>query len=130
MASLDMFGPFDLTDDEVNKRVEENRVGNYAFGCIENIDGKRVFVVRYVGRSDTNLRERIKQSYKQNESIFFDSKCNFFKFSYASTIQEAYEKECRNYHDFGEHIHLLNKEHPAKPKDKEYFNCPIDGCGK
>lgn len=31
MASLDMLGPFALTDIDVNKRVPENVMGNYAF---------------------------------------------------------------------------------------------------
>ncbi len=64
------------------------------------------------------------------EDMKADPTCRYerFKFSYADSIQEAYEKECQNYHDFGgEEGYLRNKEHPAKP-DRYEGTCPI--CGR
>lgn len=48
-----------------------------------------------------------------------------FKSSYAENVQEAYEKECRNYHDFGGDRGKLRKTvHPAKSEDYK-GNCPV-----
>ena len=121
MASLDMFGPFALTDKEVNERVPENVIGNYAFGYIDKEDG--AFVVCYVGRSDSDLKKEIKQQMKTDRA----KGCTHFMFSIAKSTKEAFEKECRNYHDFGECDCLNNDIHPAKPAGTEY-KCPVEGC--
>lgn len=129
MPTLDMFGPFPLTDEEVDKRVKKNMIGNYAYGYKEIQKGKRVFIVRYVGRSDNDLRQEIKMRHK-TDAKFTDSDCQCFRFSYAENKKDAYEKECRNYHDFGESISLLNEVHPAKPEDDDIYHCPIVHCDK
>lgn len=123
MATLNMGVSYDLTYDEIDRLVAEGRKGNYAFGYL---DERGVFIVRYVGRSDTDLRERIKHGITDMES---DPTCRYerFKFSYAETVKEAYEKECQNYHDFGGAEGLLvNKNHPDKPEGCS-SGCPI--CG-
>ncbi len=56
MASLNMVGPYLLTEHEINTNVEFERIGNYAFRYLND---KGVFIVRYVGRSDTDLRTKI-----------------------------------------------------------------------
>jgi len=121
MASLNMGISYSLTYEEIDRVVADNRIGNYAYGYL-NAQG--TFIVKYVGRSDTNLKERIKHGIEDMEK---DSSCRFerFKFSYATTAKEAYEKECRNYHDFGGTEGLLiNKNHPDKPAG--YIgSCPI-----
>lgn len=39
--------------------------------------------------------------------------------------KEAFEKECKNYHDFGGDIGSLDNDiHPDRPEGKEY-ECPI-----
>ena len=124
MASLNMGISYNLTYDEIDRLVLENSIGNYAYGYLND---KGVFIVCYVGRSDSDLKERIKHGI---EDMKADPTCRYerFKFSYADSIQEAYEKECRNYHDFGgEEGYLRNKEHPAKP-DRYEGTCPI--CGR
>ena len=121
MASLDMLGPFALTDNEVNKRVPENVMGNYAFGYIDKEDG--AFVVRYVGRSDSDLKNEIKKQMKTDRA----KGCTHFKYSIAKSVKEAFEKECRNYHDFGGSTKLHNKNHPDKPNGTKY-KCPVEGC--
>jgi len=127
MASLNMRGPFLLTDEEVNIRVEEGKMGNYAYGYLEKRDGRQIFIVRYVGRSTTDLRREIKERHK-SESKFTPLDCEYFKFSYATSVREAYEKECHNFHDFGEEQSLLNDAHPAKPEEGGSYCCPVEGC--
>ena len=106
-----MEGPYLLTEKEVDKRIEKNRAGNYAYGYSE--DG--TFYVKYVGRSDTDLNGRIKHGIGQYRE---------FKFSYAENSKDAFEKECKNYHDFGGSDSLDNDIHPDKPDDTDY-ECPF-----
>ena len=113
MASLGMGNPHPLTIDEIDKVVLPEKIGNYAYGYLNN---QGQFIVRYVGRSDTDLRERLRHGVDDMEN---DSSCRYecFKFSYAESVNEAYEKECHNYHDFGgDGGRLCNEIHPAKPE--------------
>ena len=121
MASLNMGISYALTNEDIEHIVAENRIGNYALGYL---NAKATFIVRYVGRSDSDLRERIKHGIVDMAA---DPSCRYerFKFSYAENVHEAYEKECRNYHDFGgDRGKLRNTIHPAKP---EGYNgkCPV-----
>ena len=108
-----MNGPYPFTSTEIDNRVLINSIGNYALGKLDN---EGTFIVKYVGRSDTCLNTELKQR--------LNKKYTHFKFSYAKTIKEAYEKECNNYHDFEEDKYLDNDIHPAKPKDTDYV-CPV-----
>lgn len=117
MASLDMHGPYALNNSTVNIQVTQTNAGNYALGYVNDKD---VFVVQYVGRSDSNVNYRIKthvgEGYKK------------FKYSYATSPKAAFEKECRNYHDFGgPDGKLENKYHPDRPANSgwECSVCPI-----
>lgn len=125
MASLGMGQSYELSEEIINQIIEPNRMGNYAYGYL-NDNGK--FIVKYVGRSDSDLKSRIKHGLQDREN---DEKCRKyerFKFSYASNVKEAYDKECRNYHDFGGDEGLLNNaKHPDKPAEQDY-KCPI--CGE
>ncbi len=121
MASLNMGFSFCLTNEVIDKVVAPNRIGNYAFGYL---NAQATFIVRYVGRSDTDLRERLKHGIADME---VDPDCRYerFKFSYAATAKEAYEKECYNYHDFGgDKGKLRNINHPTKPKGYD-GGCPV-----
>ena len=118
MAKLNMIGPFDFTIDNVNRQIAANKIGNYALGYI---DAKGAFRVLYVGRSDNDLNDRIKDHIGEYDNY------KMFKFSYATSVKDAYEKECANWHDFGEDKLLKNKIHPDNP-DKKQYKCPV--CGK
>lgn len=124
MASLNMGRSYPYTLEEIETHIEPNRIGNYAYGYL-NDDGK--FVVKYVGRSDTDLRERIKhglEDMKANPKLKYQR----FKFSYAETLEKAFMKECRNYHDFGgDRGGLINDHHPDSP-DGAGCQCPY--CGE
>ena len=113
MVSLNMGMSYPLNQDTIDRVVERGRIGNFAYGYI-NESGQ--FVVMYVGRSDSDLFERIGHGIMEFAS-HPEYRYECFKFSYASTIQEAYEKECRNFHDFGGNEGLLvNAVHPATPE--------------
>ncbi|MEA4968763.1 MAG: hypothetical protein VB048_11690 [Bacteroidaceae bacterium] len=112
MANLEMNGPYLLTNDEIDKRVESGKIGNYALGYVK----EKVFYVKYVGRSDNDLNKRLKEHLGENYS--------YFKYSYSSSIKNAFEKECKNYHDFGGADKLDNKIHPDKPENTSY-KCPV-----
>lgn len=105
-----------LNNDEVRRQVKSNQKGNYAFGIVKE-DG--LFYVYYVGRSDEDLQTEIiarSANYPQ---------LTHFMYSYASSKKEAFEKECKNYHDF-KCPALLNKIHPDRPDGADY-HCPV--CG-
>lgn len=112
MASLDMNGSYELTRAKVNEIVTRTSPGNYALGY--KID--KVFYVQYVGRSDTDVAERIKQHIGEGYERFM--------YSYASSAKAAFEKECINYHDFGGSQSLHNKIHPDRPAGTNW-KCPL-----
>lgn len=109
-----MYGPFVYTQEEIDRIIPMNIIGNYALGYLSE-DGK-IFYVSYIGRSDSDLHQRISHSL---------GKYTHFKVSQASSILQAYQKECKNWHDFGgEEGKLDNKIHPDKPDNLMAF-CPI-----
>lgn len=111
MASLEMNGPYGLDNQKIDGFVTKKSAGNYALGYTKD----KTFYIKYVGRADNDLNDRLKKwtgSYEQ------------FKFSYASSPKAAFEKECKNYHDFGEKESLDNKIHPDRP-DGSSWKCPI-----
>ena len=112
MANLNMNGPYFFNKDKVDEVVTRTSAGNYALGYVND---ENAFIVQYVGRADIDVNTRLKQHigepYKR------------FKFSYASSPKVAFEKECRNYHDFGESKKLNNKIHPDRPQNSSW-KCP------
>jgi len=107
-----MNGPFKFDNSGIDNAIVLNKIGNYALGSA-NQDG--TLSVAYVGRSDTDLNVELKQRLQTHNYPHF-------KASYASSVKEAYEKECKNYHDFNP---SKNEIHPAKPNSNH--KCPI--CG-
>jgi len=117
MPKLDMEGSYELTAEAIDSVVTRTSPGNYALGYISN----STFIVRYVGRSDTDVNYRLK--YWVNDTRFKQ-----FKFSYATSPKAAFEKECKNYHDFGgDKGKLINNEHPQRPEGTDW-KCPICGA--
>lgn len=112
-----MWGPYPLTQEDLDLRIPEGKIGNYAYG---HINENGAFVVQYVGRSDSDLKTRMPHGIG-----FYE----LYKFSLAASVKEAFEKECCNYHDFGGSTKLDNKIHPDKPEGKDY-ECPVEGCGE
>lgn len=116
MATLNMEGPYTFDQKTIDQKVTKKSAGNYALGRTGK-DGS--FYISYIGRSDTDLHNRLSSQLHEHPH-------REFKFSYANTALEAYEKECKNYHDFGECKKLENEIHPDKPY--VLCNCPICKC--
>ena len=114
MVSLGMTGPYDLTPNKINAVVAQASPGNYALGHKSD----DTFYVSYVGRSDSDVRGRL-LSWAGKKS-----KYESFKYAYASSPKAAFEKECRNYHDFGGSKKLDNGSHPDRP-DGTDWKCPV-----
>jgi hypothetical protein len=113
MASLDMNGPYTFSSSEIDRVVTQTSPGNYGLGYVNDKDA---FVVKYVGRSDSDvnkeLKARLNNIYKK------------FKYSYATSPKAAFEKECHNYHDFGGNKELDNEIHPSRPAGTNW-SCPV-----
>lgn len=75
--------------------------------------------VHYVGRSDSNLKIRLKQS------ILEGSGYRFFKFKYVNSPMRAYHLECKWWHKY---TPPDNRYHPAVPRWTNW-RCPIKSCG-
>lgn len=119
MARLEMEGPFCFTREEIDEVISLTGPGNYALGYV---DKDNVFIVRYVGRADGDVNDRIKDHIGEDYSAF--------KFSYAISSKAAFEKECHNYHDFGgPEGKLENKIHPDIPDNSKNLKCPVCGYG-
>ena len=106
-----MLGPYNLDNETIDNQITKKSAGNYGLGYV---DDKGVFIVKYVGRSDEDLNSRLKKhvgNYKM------------FKYCYATSPKVAFEKECNNYHDFGEAKDLDNEIHPDRPEGSDW-KCP------
>lgn len=113
MTTLGMIGPVKLASENIDKLVQAHSPGNFALGYIEG----KAFIVKYIGRSDCDLNKDLKHSI---------GNYSHFKWSYASSAKDAFNKECQNYHDFGGCDELDNNKHPDKPTG-EYLLCEY--CG-
>ena len=113
MAILMMDGPFCLNEATIDQKVSITLAGNYALGH-KNDEG--TFQVDYIGRSDSDVSDCLKCLVKKSRHPLFMS-------SYAPSSKAAFEKECRNYHDFNP---IDNNIHPDKPNGSNW-KCPV--CG-
>ncbi len=93
-----MYGSFPLSD--VDVRVMPGELGAY----ILSRDGR---TAHYVGRSDDDLKKRIKLSAKEGNGY------KYFWFEYARTPMEAYRLECKWCDDYRPTDNTIK---PALPK--------------
>ena len=105
-----MQGPYVLVPDQIDEHVSPKKPGAFALGYICNGD----FIVRYVGRADTDLHKEL------NSWVFRKSDCLFFKYRMTATPREAFEKECASFHDFGGTVGLTNEAHPKRPANTDW----------
>lgn len=110
MASLEMGKSYDFDAKSINNVVTSVFAGNYALGYLNK---NNEFVVQYVGSSDSDVRERLLQHIGEKYGVF--------KFSYATSPKAAFEKECKNYHDFKP---SNNQIHPDRPSNSKSWKCP------
>jgi len=78
-------------------------------------DGK---VAHYIGRSDTDLASRIKNSGREGHGY------KYFWFEYSASPMRAYYLECEWWHKYHPPD---NVNHPALPPGT-YWKCPVPGC--
>lgn len=131
MRSLDMDGPFKLNKQEIGQRVTQPMPGNFALGRLTK---DRKFIVRYIGRDDTDIRRALLGSLSAayqpglvSRLMGAEPRDNYFKFSLAQNPVAAFEKQCRQYHAFNTKGHLRNRRHPRPPAN-EKIKCPV--CGE
>ena len=140
MRSLEMSGPYPLSDEGIDDALMRTSPGNYALGYMEG----DTFSVFFVGRSDSDVRRRLHEwvsrpsRYERYASPAMaswavhrrgrlpldapalgrvgnaESSYTRFAYSYAPCAEAAFEKECRNYDDFGGSSELDNEDRPAR----------------
>jgi len=108
MTSTGLLGPYRLTFDGIDTAVGRKSAGVFALGH-ENPAG--AFVVRHIGRSDADLKSRLRD-YIGSDTMF--------KFRYFSTARMAFEKECELFHRFSP---PGNRIHPDRPQGTS-LACP------
>jgi len=114
VKTLNMIGPIQLTDEKIDQFICGRSPGNYALGIVKG----HAFIVKYIGRSDVDINGALKS---------WIGHYSYFKWSYASSEKSAYDKECQNFHDFGETDALDNTQHPEKSEGVDW-SCLI--CGQ
>jgi len=113
MACLRMFGPYDLTPANIERYVRQNATGVYAVGYTRE---SGAFVVRYIGRSDTDLRSALRAQDSDETARF--------KWVESPSQMSAFDTQCELYHEFGGADTLENEGHPARPKGSKWV-CPV-----
>jgi hypothetical protein len=116
LSSPKLYGPFQLSERGIDANLQSRSPGVYALGDVQN----SLFIVRYVGRSDTDLRTGLKTHIAGPHSQF--------KFTYALSPRDAFLKQCELYHDY---IGLDNSQHPCSPPGINLIcpRCQITGGG-
>lgn len=110
-------GPFLFDSLTIEEKVESNKIGNFVLGYARESTGG--FIPKYAGRSDSDLKKELRIKLQA------PSKSRLFKFDYAQSTREAFEKECLHYHDFKKQ--LDNDKHPRRPEATNY-PCPVQDC--
>ena len=143
MQSLQMSGSYPLDDEVIDDVIKRTSPGNYALGYM---DGDR-FNVFYVGRSDSNVRQRLHQWVgipSRSDQYASPAKASWgvqrrprfpvdapalaqvgnaasaytrFAYSYAGSATDAYAKEWRNYDAFGGTRGLDNAREPRRSRE-------------
>ena len=140
MGSLEMSGSYPLSDKAIDDAVTRVSAGNYALGYMDGTTFMVFYVGRSDSDVKQRLHDWVdapsrsgkyapsaKAAYGYHHrgplpvgvpaldrvGIGVDSSYTRFAFSYAGSAEAAFEKECRNYHDFGSSGGLDNEAHPV-----------------
>ncbi len=103
-------GSIELSDQRIDAIITEGGAGVYILGP-NGVNGG--VYVRLVGRSDVNLRARLKQHVGRH---------SHFVYSYADSPLAAFQAECKLYHYYEPRE---NAAHPVRPRNADW-KCP--GC--
>ena len=139
MGSLEMSGSYPLSDKAIDDAVTRVSAGNYALGYMDGTTFMVFYVGRSDSDVKQRLHDWVdapsrsrkyapsaKAAYGYRHrgplplgvpaldcvGIGVDSSYTRFAFSYARSAEAAFEKECRNYYDFGGSDGLDNEAHP------------------
>jgi len=140
MGSLEMSGSYPLSDEAIDDAVTRVSAGNYALGYMDGNTFMVFYVGRSDSDVKQRLHDWVdapsrsrkyapsaKAAYGTRHrgplpfgvpaldrvGIGVDSSYTRFAFSYARSAEAAFEKECRNYHEFGGSDGLDNETHPV-----------------
>ncbi|MBI4429035.1 MAG: hypothetical protein HY562_07935 [Ignavibacteriales bacterium] len=110
-AATGLFGPYLLSEYEINHNLVGGDNGVYALGFTGK-DG--VFYIDRVGRSEKNLVDTLKK---------YEGMYKEFKFKFYETERACFDKECELFHAFTPRDNIA---HPKAPKGIR-LKCPV--CG-
>ncbi len=108
MTSPKLYGPFKLTEQAIDAHLQADSPGVYALGYTRN----NLFIVNYIGRADADLKADLRNH--------LPGPYEHFKFTYALSARDAFEKQCELYHEYAG---LDNKYHPCPPHALD-LRCP------
>lgn len=108
MAIPALSGSVELNDETIDAVITEGGAGVYILGP-NGVNGG--VYVRFVGRSDVNLRARLKQHVGMH---------SHFVYSYADSPLAAFQAECKLYHHYDP---SENVAHPVRPRNVDW-KCP------
>ena len=111
MSQTGLKGPYFLNDETINSVIMKASPGVYVLGYV-GIGG---FIPKYVGRSDDDISEKLKN--------WIGGKYSKFKYDCYDSVQAAFAKECDLYHDWLEQ--LDNEKHPERPVNTD---CECKRC--
>jgi hypothetical protein len=114
MPRLGLSAAHELTEKDIDGAVVGLGPGVYALGS----STPAAFYVDYIGRSDDDLNGQLKR--------WVGGKYTHFKFGFFSSAEQAFMKECKLFHDFGETA-LDNSVHPARLNGSNWM-CPRCGA--
>jgi hypothetical protein len=140
MGLLEMNGSYPLSHETIDEMVSRTSPGNYALGYMDGTTFMVFYVGRSDSDVKCRLHEWVdapsrsrkyapsaKAAYGYRHrgplplgvpaldrvELGVESSYTSFAYSYARSAEAAFEKECRNYHDFGGSDGLDNEAHPV-----------------
>lgn len=108
MKNSGLTGPFPLTYQGIEEAVQGGSPGVYALG---SKDSKGRFAIMSIGRSDNDVKERLRACIGAG---------TFFKFDYFQSERDAFERECELFHDIEPPGNFV---HPGRPAGTT-LRCP------
>jgi hypothetical protein len=140
IRSLEMEGSYPLSDEAIDRALTRTSPGNYALGYMDGATFMVFYVGRSDSDVRHRLHEWVGAPSRYERyapsrqapwasrrsgpmplgapalgrvGLGVDSSYTRFAYSYAASAEAAYEKECRNYDDFGGCGELDNEAHPV-----------------
>lgn len=115
---------YSYNEQTINLIITSDFIGNYRIGILDEND---TFKVAYIGRAtEQSVKERLLQHIHNRDF----NNCTVFDFNVAETPEDAYYRECLDYHAFddgqGGDGFFKNQIHPSKINAD--LECPWPEC--